>query len=489
MSKISRFVIWICSKFNRQEIEQIVTGLGDILKDRNPEVKPKDDFKEKHPNYRKFYVDPNPPLTEAPPPVAKMSTLNYKILLASYEASKGKPLAPVKVRNNSQQVPDNVTCLHCNAPNKYLYYNNGKRRSQLKCKVCSRTFQLPPKSKNKSKYYCPYCGYALFKWKERKDVIIYKCDKDNCPHRTKALGKLNSLEKKEREKRSSQFKLRYQYRDYQFDIKKLKLSAPSKPRVDLTKIHNSQNILGLVLTFYIFFALSARKTALILKSVFNIDISFQTVLNYAQAAAYYCHPFNLQNKGPIDDICPGDETYIKIRKKNYYVYFFISSKSLKITSYHVADSRGVLPATTSMVEAIRTASPEQEITLVTDGNPSYPAGIHFINSNKEGNKNVQFKKVVGLQNLDSESEEFRPYKQIIERLNRTYKHHIKPSHTFNSFNGPVALTTLFVTHYNFLRPHYSLYGKTPIRLPELNKISTIQGKWLKILSLAQPDVA
>ncbi|MBU0580061.1 MAG: DDE-type integrase/transposase/recombinase, partial [Candidatus Margulisbacteria bacterium] len=274
-----------------------------------------------------------------------------------------------------------------------------------------------------------------------------------------------------------------------FDIKKLKLSAPSKPRVDLTKIHNSQNILGLVLTFYISFALSARKTALILKSVFNIDISFQTVLNYAEAAAYYCHPFNLQNKGPIDNICPGDETYIKIRKKNYYVYFFISSKSLKITSYHVADSRGVLPATTSMLEAVRTASPEQEITLVTDGNPSYPAGIHFINSINPDNKDILFRKVVGLQNLDSESEEFRPYKQIIERLNRTYKHHIKPSHTFNSFNGPVALTTLFVTHYNFLRPHYSLNSRTPIRLPELKNISTIQGKWLKILSLAQPDAA
>jgi len=32
-----------------------------------------------------------------------------------------------------------------------------------------------------------------------------------------------------------------------------------------------------------------------------------------------------------------------------------------------------------MNEAIRTAKPEQEIVLVTDGNPSYPAGIHFIN--------------------------------------------------------------------------------------------------------------
>ena len=52
MAKIARFVIWICSKFTRLEIEQIVAGLSDVLNYRNPEVKPKDDFKEKHPNYQ-----------------------------------------------------------------------------------------------------------------------------------------------------------------------------------------------------------------------------------------------------------------------------------------------------------------------------------------------------------------------------------------------------------------------------------------------------
>ena len=62
MDRTSRFVVWICSKFNREQIERIVKDLQDILKNQNPEIKPKDDFKEKHPNYRDFSVDPNPPL-------------------------------------------------------------------------------------------------------------------------------------------------------------------------------------------------------------------------------------------------------------------------------------------------------------------------------------------------------------------------------------------------------------------------------------------
>jgi hypothetical protein len=45
MDQISRFVIWICSKFSREQIERIVNELQEILANRNPNIKPKDDFK------------------------------------------------------------------------------------------------------------------------------------------------------------------------------------------------------------------------------------------------------------------------------------------------------------------------------------------------------------------------------------------------------------------------------------------------------------
>lgn len=314
-------------------------------------------------------------------------------------------------------------------------------------------------------------------------MTIHKCSNDNCPHRLHALAKLNPAERALQKKRSSQFKLNYQYREYHFKAEELLHSAPEKPTVDLTKIHNSENVLGLVLAFYVSFAVPARKTAAILRDVFCVRVSYQTVLNYAAAAAFYCHSFNLKHKGPIDSVSAGDETYIKVLGKHHYAFFFISSKSLKITAYHVADNRGTQPAVIAMKEAIRTAAIDQEIILVTDGNPSYPAGIHFLNSRENGQE-IRHKKVVGLQNLDVESEEWRPLKQLIERLNRTFKYHVRPACGFNSLNGAVALTTLFVTHYNFLRPHMSLGYNTPVQMPELQAVSTIQGKWAKILSLA-----
>lgn len=256
------------------------------------------------------------------------------------------------------------------------------------------------------------------------------------------------------------------------------------PSSSIFKIRNSLNTLCLALTFHVSLGISGRKTAFILKNVFGIAASYQTVLNYSQQAAYYCHRFNLAYKGPVDNTQAGDEAYIKITGKNAYVFFFISVKCRSISAYHVADSRDTLPAIIAMSEALRTADPDQPTTFVTDGNPSYQAGIHFLNMSRSDDATIFLKKVIGLQNLDAESEEFRPFKQIIERLNRTYKFHIRAANGFNSTNGAVALTTLFVTHYNFIRPHYSLNYAVPVPLEPLEDISTIQGKWAKILHLA-----
>ena len=321
MKKTTRFVIWICSKFTRCEIEQIIQGLMEVLANRNPEVKPKDDFKEKHPNYRNFFVDPESPL-KAPP--QKAPKLNWKELLSNYQKEKGHPLLPVNNKDLKTKAPKGSLCRVCGAPAEYLYFNDGKKRSQLKCKVCSSLSQVHPRHRNKAKYFCPHCGSSLYLWKERKDVSIYKCDHDKCSHFLANKAKLNFAERLLTKVKSSQFKLRYQYREYHFTQEELRHSAPEeKDSSCLFKIHNSLNTLCLALTFHISLGISARKTAFVLRNVFNLPISYQTILNYTEMAAPYCHRFNLAYKGEVDNIQAGDEAYIKVRGKNNYVFFYL----------------------------------------------------------------------------------------------------------------------------------------------------------------------
>lgn len=222
------------------------------------------------------------------------------------------------------------------------------------------------------------------------------------------------------------------------------------------------NIFALILTLHIYYAVTTHKTAHMLKNIWGIQVSYQTVLNYVQTAAYYCHNFNQKYKGAIDNFLAGDETYLKVKKVWHYVWLFISTASHKIVAYHFSDNRGAKPAITTMLEALSTAKENQQITMVTDGNPSYQAGLHFINAQIK-TLSLTLKKVIGRKNLDAESEEFRAFKQVIERLNRTYKYHVQSQNGFGSVNGAVSKLVLFVTHYNFLRPHKSLDYRVPTK--------------------------
>ena len=412
--------------------------------------------------------------------------MDWKERLEVYQQIYSHPIRPVNHRSTEKKVPAHTTCPLCQAPAKYLYFNDGKRRQQILCKICGSLFQVGKQfRKPKTRYWCPHCNHALYRWKQQKLVTIYKCDNDKCPVYLSSLNKLNDKEKELRKTKSSQFKLRYQYRNYHFTENHLKHSAPDETKVDIDKIHHSANVLGLVLTFNVSFAITARKTAFILQQVFQIKISYQTVLNYTQSAAPFCHMFNLRHKGSIDDDCAGDETYIKIMGNQAYTFLVISVINRQITAYHVAHSRETLHTTIAMKEAIRTAKPEQKLAITNDGNPAYPAGIHFLNENRDPENLIQHHKVIGLQSLDDESELYRPFKQIIERLNRTYKFHIRPANGFKNYNGAVVLTTLFVTHYNFLRPNIALNYDVPNPLLEPENIKTIQEKWCRIIDMAR----
>jgi len=120
--------------------------------------------------------------------------------------------------------------------------------------------------------------------------------------------------------------------------------------------------------------------------------------------------------------------------------------------------------------------------LITDGNPSYDTAVMAFNAGAE-NK-LEKHTVIGLENLDTESSEYRCFKQLVERLNRTYKFHTRPRAGFKSFEGAVALTTLFVAYYNFMRPHSAIGNSAPVQLDCLEDVTLMPQAWVKFLQQA-----
>ena len=96
---------------------------------------------------------------------------------------------------------------------------------------------------------------------------------------------------------------------------------------------------------------------------------------------------------------------------------------------------------------------------------------------------ISGQKVIGLENLDEVSKEYRPHKQLVERLNRSYKFHTRPRAGMKSLNGASALTTLFVAYYNYLRVHTGM-KHTPLKLEKLQGISSYPKQWETLLAIS-----
>ena len=96
--------------------------------------------------------------------------------------------------------------------------------------------------------------------------------------------------------------------------------------------------------------------------------------------------------------------------------------------------------------------------------------------------------VIGLTNDDAVSTEFRWVKQVVERLNRTFKMSYRITNGYNSDDGALYGVSLWVAYYNFLRPHPHNYWKPLNEIDEFEKVSNMPAKWVILIRLGQQKI-
>ncbi|REB73246.1 DDE-type integrase/transposase/recombinase [Bacillus sp. 522_BSPC] len=467
-----QIITYLLSFINFQE--QLIRTLLTLLIGKSMFDKPTEQPVNKP--YQKLQVD-DLPIIEVP------EKLDYQVLLAEYLEKKGKPLKPVQRRKSSKvTVPKSMFCPKCGAPSDYLYANNGDK-GQYQCKVCTCLFSDKNRFSKEAILKCPHCSKTLEKIKERKDFHVFKCKNNDCPYYQKKLNGMSSKEKKRFKKNPQAFKLRYIYRQFYIDFQPLSKESPELPAVDLSRIYASPHTLGLILTYHVNYGLSARKTAAIMQDVHGVMISHQTILNYENSVSLLLKPYVDYYPYELSDQFCGDETYIKVNGRWHYLFFFFDAVKKIILSYPVSPNRDTATAIRAIDEVlIKMKEIPENLTFVVDGNPIYLLAQHFF---AQHGISFDVKQVIGLTNEDPVSTELRPLKQIIERLNRTFKGNYRSTHGFGSEQGSVSYVTLFTAYFNFLRPHAALEGKVPVVNPELKGLPTMPARWTKLIGLAQ----
>ena len=188
-------------------------------------------------------------------------------------------------------------------------------------------------------------------------------------------------------------------------------------------------------------------------------------------------------------IFTADETYIKIRGIKTYVWLIMNAATRSIIGYQVSDNRGVGPCIFAMRMAFQglTKLPKN-LKFIADGYSAYPlAAMEFARKFKE-DFTFKITQVIGLTNDDAVSTEYRPFKQMIERLNRTYKASYRQTNGFDNIEGANYDLALWVAYYNFLRPHKHNKYQVLNKVEMLENADNMPAKWQLLIFLGQQTI-
>ncbi|MBM7562436.1 integrase core domain-containing protein [Fusibacter tunisiensis] len=222
-------------------------------------------------------------------------------------------------------------------------------------------------------------------------------------------------------------KLHYLYRKFTVDFFTMPLDSLPKYASSLKFRKQNAYVMSLCLTLHVNLGLSLRKTAQALEDLYGINISHTMVANYCKTAAVLIKPF-----------------------VEHYQY-------------------------------------EKASTFIADGYSAYPLAAQQFALMDEPLV-FDITQVIGLANDDAISKEFRPHKQVVERLNRTFKESYRCTCGYDNFDGANYSVALWVAYYNFLRRHSS-FGYKPLNAHEMiDNAQNMPGKWQILLYLGQQTV-
>jgi len=438
----------------------------------------------KSPDYQKFKTDILPKFQY------HQNSWTWEGLIDYYRQRYGEIVKPVKRHKGKPcDIPEDCICPECGAPHEYLYRNNGKG-GQLLCKVCGTRFA--PSNNRFSKQFtlrCPHCGRALSKIKTRKDFNIFKCVNEHCSYYLDNLSKLSDGAKHDEQKRSD-FKLHYIYREFTEDFFALDLDSLPKNASSFRFDKFSMKVVTLCLTYHINYQISLRRTKDIMWDIHGIRISHQQIANYCKTAAMLVKPFvDHYDYKPSGDLA-ADETYIKVRGVKGYVWLIMDAVKRSILGYRCSDNRGVGACILTMRQALkhfREKLPDG-FRFIADGYSAYPLAAMQFDLKYGENFRFDITQVIGLTNDDEVSAEFRPFKQLIERLNRTFKASYRRTCGYDSYENANLDLALWVAYYNFLRPHHSFGRKVLNPVPALECVQRMPDKWQQLILLGQRQI-
>jgi transposase-like protein/DNA-directed RNA polymerase subunit RPC12/RpoP len=184
---------------------------------------------------------------------------------------------------------------------------------------------------------------------------------------------------------------------------------------------------------------SLRGVTQVLKKVFNVTVSHQTIRQWVKDTKKLIS----RREKATPTTWHADETYIKIKGAGHWLWIVRCRETGQVLAWRISEKRTYTEAKQLMEDALNVASCKPE-KIITDGLYQYSAAIYKIMgwNYKEHKKRHIIDSGIGKN-------------WFIERLNREIKRRIKWFSTFQSQEGANAFFNLWFHHWNQNTPKFT----------------------------------
>jgi len=244
---------------------------------------------------------------------------------------------------------------------------------------------------------------------------------------------------------------------------------------NFAKMRLDKNAVVVALNLY-YDGLSLRKTQRNLEQMFGVKVSQVTILNwitkYSKLVGEFVKTLTPQLSGKWHE----DETMIRVEGRDTWFWEMIDEDTRFLVASHISGTRTFEDTVAIFQKGVDQSKTRPQAVFV-DGSHVYQSAFNKVFYSRYKVSRVELVQRVGIRARETNN--------IVERLHQTLKSRTKVMRGLKSMPSTKALLEGYVVHYNYVRPHQSLDGKTPAQASKVNAPSN----WKNLIESAIKDQA
>ena len=224
------------------------------------------------------------------------------------------------------------------------------------------------------------------------------------------------------------------------------------------RMKNDKNIVVAALNFY-YDGLSLRKAQRNLEQIFGEKVSQVTILNWIKKYSLLVKEYVTTQVPQLSGLWHEDETMLGCEGRNIWFWEMIDEDTRFMVASHISNTR-TFEDTVSIFKKGVEQSKIRPRAVFVDGSHVYKAAFNKVFYTMRKDTRVELVQRVGIRARETNN--------LVERLHCTLKDRTRCMRGLHSYDSTKLLLEGWSVHYNCVRPHQTLGGKTPAQAARMD---------------------